>query len=306
MLSCLDIVGVWFVRVSCVILLALMMSVSAPQSRAGTGGIFSSSTSPRRKIQQIQPIESPTSLPGNSVVKPSIIIPATPGTVFFDAKKSGKPDGDLNADKQMHELQQTLSGSSESSSTVNSGNSTSTNETIQKSSDSSEAISKNSSKLNIPEVSLRGLSGSASVTAPQGTGSIDSFFQLDSANVERSNSFRSADTNFASQSNSLRQSSSAESRKSAGVAPLRFLWHVMDNAGVPMFFGNKDNDLDPSLRQGYESSIISQSKALKSNEASAGATVGSASRAPSHGPQKIPESELEGTDSWVKDNEQMP
>jgi hypothetical protein len=80
----------------------------------------------------------------------------------------------------------------------------------------------------------------------------------------------------------------------------------MDNAGVPMFFGNKDNDLDPSLRQGYESSILSQSKALKSDQASAGATAGSASGAPSHGPQKIPESELEGTDSWVKDNEQMP
>ncbi|HEY9732359.1 MAG TPA: hypothetical protein V6C89_10635 [Drouetiella sp.] len=284
-----------------VILLASLMVLCVPQCQAGTGGIFSSSTSPRRKIQQIQPIESPTSLPNRSVVKPATTIPPSPGTVFFDTKKSGKPDGDLNADKQMHELQQTLSGSNDSSG-ANSANPTGTNEASPKTTDG-EAISKNGSKLNV-EVPLRGLSGSASVNS-QGTGSIDSFFQMDSGPVGRSSNSNLPERNAVAKSQSTTPNS-AETTRSAGIAPLRFLWHVMDNAGVPMFFGNKDDDLDPSLRQGYTGSTVSRTKAAPSAPVINVGTAGSAVTAPSQGPHKIPESELEGTDSWVKDNEQMP
>lgn len=95
----------------------------------------------------------------------------------------------------------------------------------------------------------------------------------------------------------------------------------MDNAGVPMFFGKNDDDLDPSLRQGYSgqadwnraSSEVRDSSRFGSRRSgpevtdqSKAATEGSAVNAPSQSPHKIPESELEGTDSWVKDNDQMP
>ncbi|MCQ8780130.1 hypothetical protein NQU49_26385, partial [Escherichia coli] len=78
-------------------------------------------------------------------------IPSTPATVFFDEKKSSKPDGALNGDTQLHELQQTLSGSS---------------------GPVSGATTPPSDPL------LRGLSGSASVNSSQSSGSVESFFQI--------------------------------------------------------------------------------------------------------------------------------
>ncbi len=85
----------------------------------------------------------------------------------------------------------------------------------------------------------------------------------------------------------------------------------MDNAGVPMFFGKNDDDLDPSLRQAYSShgyprATTIETKPVRTTDQSKGATEGSAVIAQPQGPHKIPESELEGTDSWVKDNDQMP
>ncbi len=78
-----------------------------------------------------------------------------------------------------------------------------------------------------------------------------------------------------------------------------------------MFFGKSDDDLDPSLRQGYSSQSYSsaatpEAKPVRTIDQSKAATEGSAVRAQSQGPHKIPESELEGTDSWVKENDQMP
>jgi len=89
------------------------------------------------------------------------------------------------------------------------------------------------------------------------TGSIGSFFQCPTA--------------------------TASSKKNKNNSPLkgsgRFIWHVMDNIGIPVPTGSEE-DLDPSLKQPYAMPLPKMLKepAYPSN------------------PQKIPESELEGTD----------
>ncbi len=71
--------------------------------------------------------------------------------------------------------------------------------------------------------------------------------------------------------------------KSKSTKPLpnkvgKTLWHVLDNLGIPMFVG-KDNDLDPALSRNTNTYAPTTEQTIIS---------------PS--PQKIPESELEGTD----------
>jgi hypothetical protein len=74
--------------------------------------------------------------------------------------------------------------------------------------------------------------------------------------------------------------------KSAG----KFVWHVLDNLGVPLPV-NKDSDLDPSLRQPYVMPLPKTSSQIIIPPT----------------PQKIPESELEGTDvSPAQDNKSLP
>ena len=294
------------VQVKHILLFASTILVLAPECQAGTGGIFSSSTSPRRKIQTIQPIESPTSLPNKNVAKPATTIPPTPGTVFFDAKKSARPDGALNADTQMHELQQTLSGSSDPSVNSAAGSPVTT---VPDSTAPSSSVPKTSipgtttgwTFSNDPQ--LRGLSGTASINANQGTGDVEAFFQINNTGKTPAAGYASHDQSTA---RLLSEFNSPEPKKSATGAPFRFLWHVMDNAGVPMFFGKNDDDLDPSLRQGYSSAVTIEAKQSGLIDPSTGATGNGAVNAPSKGPHKIPESELEGTDSWVKDNDPMP
>ncbi len=214
--------------------------------------------------------------------------------VFFDAKKSSKPDGALNGDTQLHELQQTLSGSSGS-------------------------VSGATTPSSDPQ--LRGLSGSDSVNSSQNSGSVESFFQISNTLKTPAAEYTSNDKTA---SHLLSEFNSPEPKRAAAGAPFRFLWHVMDNAGVPMFFGKNDDDLDPSLRHGYSETNYSKPnyagtispgqsrssatdyKPANTIEGTTRATARSATGAPSQTPHKIPESELEGTDSWVKDNDQMP
>jgi hypothetical protein len=257
-----------------------------------------------------------------SAPKPTpITIPTTPGTVFFDLKKSSKPDGSLNADNQLHELQQTLSGADSgaaASSTAEAASSTgtATSSTGTAPSSTGAASISTGAASSSAEPQLRGLSGSASVSANQGTGSVESFFQIDNNGRTPASQYTS---NNKTASRLLSEFNSPEPRKSAAGAPFRFLWHVMDNAGVPMFVGKNDDDLDPSLRQGYQGqnfsgqsysgqshSTAADYKPTSTVEGTNGVPRRSAVSAPSPGPHKIPESELEGTDSWVKDNDQMP
>jgi hypothetical protein len=75
----------------------------------------------------------------------------------------------------------------------------------------------------------------------------------------------------------------ASAQKDRKSTPLRssgrLIWHVMDNIGIPVPTGSEE-DLDPSLKQPY---VMPLPKMLKEP------------KYPSN-PQKIPESELEGTD----------
>lgn len=239
-------------------------------------------------------------------------IPPTPGTVFFDDKKTSKPDGTLNADTQLHELQQSLSGSSPASSVTPPpppSASTSANPSASPSGSPSGSAPAASSEILLADPQLRGLSGSASVNSSQGSGSVESFFQINNNKTPAAE----YTSNNKTAARLLSEFNSPEPKKSAAGAPFRFLWHVMDNAGVPMFFGKNDDDLDPSLRQGHaeqsnsghEHSTAANSRPASTVEGTTRATERGAV-APSPGPHKIPESELEGTDSWVKDNDQMP
>lgn len=292
---CLDYVGVRPVRVKHVILLAITVLLCAEKCEAGTGGIFSSTTGPRRKLQQfqpVQPIDAPTSL-HKSVVKPTIVIPSTPGTIFFDQKKSGTSDQVLNGATQMRELQETLSGGAVNPDAGSAAANTDANATPA----NSDA-----------NLQLRGLSGSASKTDEHGTGSVQSFFQITPQPSQAGAIPVSPAAPIAhpGKTDSSAASPPTSSAKSAAAAPFRFLWHVMDNAGVPMFFGKSDDNLDPSLRQGYASAISAPAALRRPVDQKSGVTESGAATMPAVTPHKIPESELEGTDSWVKDNEQMP
>ena len=67
--------------------------------------------------------------------------------------------------------------------------------------------------------------------------------------------------------------------KSKTRGPGRFLWHVLDNLGVPMFYST-DEDLDPTINRAF---------AMPAPPVP-GKTGGQVT------PQKIPDSELEGTE----------
>jgi hypothetical protein len=78
---------------------------------------------------------------------------------------------------------------------------------------------------------------------------------------------------------------SAKKKSSLG----KVIWHTLDNLGVPMFVG-KDNDLDPSLSQAYV--LPSPATPIKNIVPAI--------------PQKIPESELEGTDVSPNNDQTLP
>ena len=78
---------------------------------------------------------------------------------------------------------------------------------------------------------LRGTIG-AQGSPPASAGTVESFFQV-------------APLNKSPQGAKV-QTASASDKKPALKGAGRALWHIMDNAGVPMFLG-KNNDLDPSI-----------------------------------------------------------
>lgn len=100
---------------------------------------------------------------------------------------------------------------------------------------------------------------------------VESFFQCNSLNIP------------------VKTKTSIKKKTSLLGGAGKVLWHVLDNLGVPMFVG-KDSDLDPSLRQAYvmPSPVVSRQ------------TIAPVI------PQKIPESELEGTDVNPKNDQTLP
>ncbi len=253
---------------SLLLLIAFAPFVVAPQCMAGTGGIFSSNN-PRRKVQIIVPIETPTSIPAGpgSQVAPRSSTPSFPSTpgVLLDSGKQSAQDPSL----PLHGIKPLTTP-------------------VKAPSDGQG----------------QGLSGSAAINSGQ-QGSVESFFQVRSSNVYRQSADFRDDKTTASLTSELRTEPQRRSKSAVG-APGRFLWHALDNMGVPMFFGKHDDDLDPTLRDGYTSpSSTATIKNMNVDSHDRGATDSSAN-AQSTNSHKIPESELEGTDSSVKNNDQMP
>lgn len=154
-----------------------------------------------------------------------------------------------------------------------------------------------STTLPLHGVSDQSSNASAAGSAQDSGGDVASFFQLNPRTSTRDldASASKSDLKLDAQ---LEASTTASSPKSAAGAPFRFVWHVLDNAGVPMFVGKHDSDLDPTLRRGYTgTNPIAPSAPLNASEQAASTT---------RTPHKIPESELEGTKNMVDDNDQMP
>jgi hypothetical protein len=80
------------------------------------------------------------------------------------------------------------------------------------------------------------------------------------------------------------------------TAPGRALWHILDNAGIPMFMGNKDEDLDPSLTRNYTNppQLSAENKDTKTQSGSGSAKQTATETVSVTKCHKIPDSELEG------------
>lgn len=117
--------------------------------------------------------------------------------------------------------------------------------------------------------------------------SIDSFFQISRTAMPVGAVPQSIETH--------KKSKSGDSKS--------FLWHLMDNAGVPMFYGNTGPELDPRLRRNYQDPQLPDMN-VKNNKRKAESTQdnvqanskdsGDSNDAPQI-PHKIPEGQLDGT-----------
>jgi hypothetical protein len=132
-----------------------------------------------------------------------------------------------------------------------------------------------------------------SAPSPQDN-SVEAFFQ-----VGRSN--RNSARNLLMQSAIIPSSDKTSKWRSHG--PTRLLWHVMDNAGIPMFFGQDTSYIDPSIKETYViPAPLLPRKDAKVEELEKERITPVASQAPTspatpnspNALQKIPESELEG------------
>jgi hypothetical protein len=118
-------------------------------------------------------------------------------------------------------------------------------------------------------------------------GSVESFFRSTPPQAPAGNATQNRDA--------MPRKHSSSNKDSSAVGGLgKFLWHVLDNVGVPLPVGNQA-DLDPSLTPingnsaPVSSSNSSESFPFPENHENAAAQASQAI------PQKIPQSELEGT-----------
>jgi hypothetical protein len=122
-------------------------------------------------------------------------------------------------------------------------------------------------------------------------GTVESFFQVSPAPRSARPAASGADT-----------AKLGENQDEHKKSVKRFLWHALDNIGVPMFFGNKDDDLDPSLAHGYIMRSENGARAAQaSNQDKATANSAVVNQPSVH---KIPDSELEGVNFSVKNDAQ--
>jgi hypothetical protein len=145
-----------------------------------------------------------------------------------------------------------------------------------------------------------------------GDDSIESFFQIPRTTAgPRPTTVLSTDQ--VDQRYAKVEAGSAKNNSPALSGAGRFLWHVLDNAGVPMVFG-KHSDLDPLIDPGTLDSLslgqLEKSKTKWSTDSrrdDVQSFVGSESAIPLNNggsTHKIPQSELEGVDLPVLRDEQ--
>jgi len=136
---------------------------------------------------------------------------------------------------------------------------------------------------------LRGtLAKEASPAVP--AGSVESFFQVSparktSATQPTKIQAAAAPTSTAAKTPVLKEAS-------------RALWHIMDNAGVPMFLG-KSNDLDPSIDTSHSmppSMVPNLKRVDKPVDNPKQTVVEDTSQIDNSAIHKIPQSELEGVE----------
>lgn len=132
----------------------------------------------------------------------------------------------------------------------------------------------------------------SSLSTPQ-EGSVEAFFQVDQSK-------KNSRQVLLMQSGTVTPTGDSTSKwRTHGYS--RFLWHVLDNAGIPMFWGQDTSYIDPSLKETYLISApklpcerdvnveIKESMTSPTQPASAPVTTNAPALL-----QKIPESELEG------------
>jgi hypothetical protein len=87
-----------------------------------------------------------------------------------------------------------------------------------------------------------------------------------------------------------------QQQKRPKTAAGRALWHILDNAGIPMFMGNKDEDLDPRLTRNYTNpaQLSTENKNAKKQSGSNSAKQTATETVSVTKCHKIPDSELEG------------
>ena len=126
-----------------------------------------------------------------------------------------------------------------------------------------------------------------------GKGSIESYFQLSGSRSSVPPEVRS------------RPDDATKKKFSPGKA----LWHILDNAGVPMFGGNTDADIDPRITRSYIDPPLPNlnSKVGKASDDTIDTSklhTISSDKDPGYAiqgtPHKIPEGQLEGTDLPIR------
>ena len=123
--------------------------------------------------------------------------------------------------------------------------------------------------------------------------SVASFFQIDPDQ-------RNNPKNLLMQPATVASAPKQSKRRSNGF--YRCMWHILDNAGVPMFFGQDTAYVDPSISGTYviPSPKLPREKGLEKQMESSLTVVGKplpstpASSASQDATQKIPQTELEG------------
>ena len=122
---------------------------------------------------------------------------------------------------------------------------------------SDQAIQKNSPKSS-PSLQLRGPAGGSikdlENESTTKSNSVDSFFQCGALQNLPSMSKRDRTKALSTETDvGAFQKLPKEETKTGSPHPSagRFLWHFMDNLGIPMFYGNHDEALDPSIRRAY-------------------------------------------------------